>query len=133
LAQVYTLGLSLDKACQVLGFFQGLCLKKSQANALLNQLARSWEQEFDTLCMLLANSAVVYSDETGWSINSVWAFLTDMLTVMFYGVHKDGQTLQQILDKATFAGVLVSDDAAIYRDFSKSQKCWLICFAKRSS
>jgi len=122
--QVYTLGLSLDKACQVLGFFQGLSLKKSQANALLNQLARAWEQEFDTLCMLLANSAVVYSDETGWSINSVWAFLTDMLTVMFYGVHKDGPTLQQILDKATFDGVLVSDDAAIYRNFSKSQKCW---------
>jgi len=122
--QVYTLGLSLDKACQVLGFFQGLSLTKSQANALLNQLARTWESEFDTLCMLLANSAVVYCDETGWSINSVWAFLTDTLTVMFYGVHKDGQTLQQILDKATFDGVLVSDDAAIYQNFSKSQKCW---------
>lgn len=122
--QVYTLGLSLDKACQVLGFFQNLSLKKSQANALLNQLARFWEHEFDTLCMLLANSAVVYCDETGWSINSVWAFLTDTLTVMFYGVHKNGQTLAQILDKATFAGVLVSDDAAIYQGFSKAQKCW---------
>ena len=122
--QVYTLGLSLDKACQVLGFFQGLSLTKSQANALLNQLARAWEKEFDALCTLLANSAVVYCDETGWSINSVWAFLTDTLTVMFYGVHKDGQTLEEILNKATFEGVLVSDDAAIYQDFSKSQKCW---------
>jgi len=122
--EVYTLGLSIDKACQVLGFFQGLSLTKSQANSLLHQLARSWEAEFDTLCMLLANSAVVYCDETGWSINSVWTFLTDTLTVMFYGVHKDGQTLQQIIDKATFNGVLVSDDAAIYQDFNKSQKCW---------
>jgi hypothetical protein len=74
--------------------------------------------------MLLANSAVVYSDETSWSINSVWAFLTDKITVMFYGVHKDGDTLQQILDKEVFDGVLVSDDASIYRGFSKSQKCW---------
>jgi len=122
--QVYTLGLSLDKACQVLGFFQNLFVKKSQANALLNQLARVWEQEFDTLCMLLANSAVVYCDETGWSINSVWTFLTETLTVMFYGVHKDGQTLAQILDKATFDGVLVSDDAPIYQGFSTAQKCW---------
>jgi transposase len=122
--QVYILGLSLDKACQVLGFFQNLSLKKSQANALLNQLARAWEDEFDTLCMLLANAAVVYCDETGWSINSVWAFLTDTLTLMFYGVHKDGKTLAQILDKATFAGVLVSDDAAIYQGFNKAQKCW---------
>lgn len=122
--QVYALGLSLDKACQVLGFFQNLSLKKSQANALLNQLARAWEREFDTLCLLLANSAVVYCDETGWSINSAWAFLTETLTVMFYGVHKDGKTLAEILDKAVFDGVLVSDDAAIYQGFSQAQKCW---------
>lgn len=121
---VYTLGLSLDKACQVLGFFQGRSISKSQAHALLNQLAQAWESEFDTLRMLLANSAVVHCDETGWSINSAWAFLTDRLTVMFYGVHKDGATLEQILDKATFSGVLISDDAAIYQGFNKSQKCW---------
>jgi uncharacterized coiled-coil protein SlyX len=122
--QIYCLGLSLDKACKVMCFFQGLQLTKSQADSLLNQLARSWEKDFDSLCMLLANSAVVYSDETSWSINSVWAFLTDKITVMFYGVHKDGDTLQQILDKEVFEGVLVSDDASIYRGFSKSQKCW---------
>jgi transposase len=122
--QVYCLGLSLDKACKVMSFFQNLQLTKSQADSLLNQLARSWEKGFDALCMLLANSAVVYSDETSWSINSVWAFLTDKITVMFYGVHKDGATLQQILDKEAFEGVIVSDDAAIYQGFSKSQKCW---------
>ena len=122
--QVYVIGVSLDKACQVLGFFQGLSLTKSQADSLLNQLAHQWEAEFDTLCMLLANSAVVHCDETGWSINSVWAFLTERLTVMFYGVHQDGETLEQILDKATFEGVLISDDAAIYQGFSKAQKCW---------
>jgi hypothetical protein len=122
--QVYTLGLSLDKACQVLGFFQGLNLKKSQANALLNRLSRQWENEFDTLCTLLATSAVVHCDETSWSINSVWAFLTESITVMFYGVHKDGATLAQILDKSTIAGVLVSDNAAIYQNFTQAQKCW---------
>jgi hypothetical protein len=122
--QVYCLGLSLDKACEVLSFFQQLKLRKSQADALLNQLARSWESEFDTLCMLLANSAVVHCDETSWSINSVWAFLNDKLTVLFYGVHKDGATLAQILDKEIFAGVLISDDAAVYQGFSKAQKCW---------
>lgn len=122
--QVYGLGLSIDKACQVMSFFQNLQFTKSQANSLLNQLARSWEKEFDAICVLLANSAVVYSDETSWSINSVWTFLTDKLSVMFYGVHKDGDTLRQILDKETFAGVIVSDDAAIYQGFSAAQKCW---------
>jgi transposase len=122
--QVYCLGLSIDKACKLLAFFEQLKLRKSQADALLNQLARAWESEFDNLCTLLANSAVVHCDETSWSINSVWAFLNDKLTVLFYGVHKDGDTLAQILNKDTFTGVLVSDDAAVYKDFSKSQKCW---------
>lgn len=122
--QVFCLGLSLDKACAVLSFFQQLKLRKSQADALLSQLARRWEGEFDNLCTLLANSAVVHCDETSWSINSVWAFLNDQLTVLFYGVHKDGETLAQILNKETFAGVLVSDDAAVYQGFSHAQKCW---------
>ncbi|MCA9049411.1 MAG: hypothetical protein KDA89_11830 [Planctomycetaceae bacterium] len=59
--QVYCVGLSIDKACAVLSFFQQLKLRKSQADALLNQLARTWEQEFDTLYTLLANSAVVHA------------------------------------------------------------------------
>ncbi len=122
--QVYCLGLSIDKACAVLSFFQQLKLKKSQADALLSSLARTWESEFDSLCTLLANSAVVHTDETSWNINSVWAFLSDKLTVLFYGVHKDGGTLAEILDKETFAGTLISDDAAVYRGFSKAQKCW---------
>lgn len=122
--QVYCLGLSIDKACAVLSFFQKLRLRKSQADALLNRLARAWEQEFDSLCTLLARSAVVHADETSWSINSVWAFLNDKLTVLFYGVHKDGATLAAILNKETFAGLLISDDAAVYQGFTKAQKCW---------
>jgi transposase len=122
--QVYIVGVSIDKACQLLNFFEQLKIRKSQADALLNQLARSWENEFETLCSLLANSAVVHCDETSWSINSVWAFLNDKLTVMFYGVHKDGETLEQILDKNAFAGTLVSDNAAVYQGFTSSQKCW---------
>ena len=122
--QVYCLGLSMDKACAVLCFFQQIKLSKSQADRLLHQLARSWEDEFESLCTLLANSAVVYCDETSWSINSVWAFLTEQITVVFYGVHKDGATLQAVIDKTIFDGVLVSDDAAVYQGFTNSQKCW---------
>src|SRR5271157_1278236 len=87
--QVYIVGLSFDKVCLLMNFFQHLKLRKSQANALLNQLARRWEEEFDLLCLLLANSLVVHTDETGWSINSVWAFLSEKVRVLFFGVHKD--------------------------------------------
>ena len=55
--QVYVVGLSFDKVCLLLNFFQNLRLRKSQVDALLHQLARHWEEEFETLCTLLANSA----------------------------------------------------------------------------
>ena len=31
---------------------------------------------------------------------------------------------EQILDPATFAGIVISDDAAVYANFTQSQKCW---------
>ena len=43
---IYVTGLSFDKACAILAFFQNLRLRKSQADALLHQLARHWEKEF---------------------------------------------------------------------------------------
>ena len=121
---VYLTGLSFGKVCQVFEFFQGLPLRKSQVNALLNQLSRHWSGEFETLCTLLANSMVVHADETSWSLNSVWAFLSEKARILFFGVHKDAQTLKTILDPETFGGIVISDDAAVYANFSKSQKCW---------
>jgi len=122
--QVFIVGLSLDKVCLLMNFFQKLRLKKSQVDALLNQLARHWESEFDQLCTLLAHSAVVHADETSWSIHSVWAFLSEQVRVVLFGVHKDADTLKQILDPETFAGIVISDDAAVYANFTQSQKCW---------
>ena len=121
---VYVAGLSFDKVCLLIGFFQNLNLSKGQADALLRQLSYHWSEEFEILCTLLANSLVVHADETGWSIHSVWAFLSEKVRLLFFGVHKDGATLQAILDPETFKGLVVSDDAAVYANFSHAQKCW---------
>ena len=121
---VYIVGLSFDKVCLLLNFFQNLRLSKSQANALLYRLVRDWEHEFDLLCTLLANSLVVHADETSWSLNSVWAFLSEKARVLLFGVHKDAATLKKVLDPASFAGLVISDDAAVYANFTESQKCW---------
>ena len=122
--QVQVVGLSFDKVCLMFNFFQNLRLRKSQVDALLRQLARHWEAEFETLCILLANSAVVHADETGWSLKSVWAFLSEKARLLWFGVNKNATTLQAILDPATFAGLVISDDAAVYAHFTQSQKCW---------
>jgi hypothetical protein len=121
---VYVMGLSFDKVCLTLQFLQNLRLGKTQADRLLRQLSRHWQNEFEVLCTLVANSLVVHTDETSWSINSVWAFLSEKARVMLFGVHKDADTLEHILDPHTFAGLVISDDAAVYANFSQSQKCW---------
>jgi transposase len=86
---VYIIGISLDKACAVLGFFCQLPLAKSQADALLRQLAQHWEGEFELLCNLLAHAAVVSMDETGWKVGterrSLWAFASKLHRVFLFG------------------------------------------------
>ena len=126
---VYVIGISLDKACAVLGFFCQLPLSKSQADALLRQLAQHWEGEFDILCALIAHAAVVYMDETGWKVGntgcSLWAFAAQWQRLFLFGCRKDDDTLDQILPPDVFDGVGVSDDAAVYRGrFAQAQKCW---------
>src|SRR3954467_2933366 len=132
MAHRLTSDLLADKVCQLLDFFQNLRLRKSQANTLLYQLSRDWEREFDSLCTLLAHSLVVHADETRWSLNSVWAFLSEKARVVLFGVHKDAGTLQTILDPESFAGILISDDAAVYAHFTRSQKCWAHLLRKGS-
>ena len=110
----------LDTVLEEFDFYWDLTLRKSQADAMLNRLARQWLPEFDALCQLLAVSAVVYADETGWSINSVWAFLSEKARVTIFGCRKDGDTLALLLKKSEFQGTLVSVDAAVYEGFSRA-------------
>jgi transposase len=126
---VYIVGISLDKACAVLGFFCQLPLAKSQADALLRQLAQHWEGEFDILCDLIAHAAVVYMDETGWKMGSegcsLWAFASQLQRVFLFGCRKDDATLDEMLPPEVFDGIGVSDDAAVYQGrFARGQKCW---------
>lgn len=126
---VYVIGISLDKACAVLAFFCQLPLSKSQADALLRQLARHWEGEFDLLCALLAHAAVVHLDETGWKVGdagcSLWVFAAQLQRVFVFGCHKDDDTLDAMLPPDVFTGIGISDDAAVYRGrFVRGQKCW---------
>lgn len=125
----HVIGISLHKSCKVLGFFCQLTLSPSQADALLRQLAKHWDEEFDHLCDLLVHASVVYMDETGWKIGkegcSLWAFATELQRVFVFGCRKDAETLDAMLPPELFDGVGVSDDAAVYRErFAQGQKCW---------
>lgn len=126
---VYIIGLSLAKACAVLLFFCHLPLSRSEADALLRQLAHHWQDQFDILCDLIAHAAVVYMDETGWPVGqegySLWTFASACQRVFLFGCHKDAATLDSVLPPEVFHGIGVSDDAAVYgHRFTQAQKCW---------
>ena len=126
---VYIVRVSLDQACVLLKFFCQLPIEKSQADALLNQLARQWRPEFDTLCELLALAVVVSLDETSWKLGregcSLWLFQSAQHLVLKFGCRKDAKTLEQMLPRDVFRGTAVSDDATVYqRRFDSVQKCW---------
>jgi len=125
---VYIIGMSIDKACQLLRFFCELPIERSQADAMLTQLGRHWTDDFDDICDQLVAAAVVYADETSWRVgrlnSSLWAFTSELHCVMLFGCSKDRKTLESILPPERFEGVLVSDDAAVYQQGYQGQKCW---------
>ena len=126
---VYSLNLSIDQARELLRFFCYLELSASQADLLLNSLAKLWKAEFDALVEMMALATVVYMDETGWKVSAkrcyAWVFTSLLHTVLLYGRKRDAGVLDEILPRDEFQGIGVSDDYAVYRNrFSKGQKCW---------
>lgn len=126
---VYSLNLSIDQARELLRFFCHLELSASQADLLLNHLAKLWKADFEALVEMMAWATVVYLDETGWKVSAqrcyAWVFTSLLHTVLLYGRKRDAVVLDEMLPRDVFTGIGVSDDYAVYRNrFSKGQKCW---------
>ena len=124
----YWIGISLDHACEVMQFFTGLELSKSQAYSLLRQLATDWNEQYDTIAELIALSLIVYIDETGWKIGKrscyTWVFSTAMHVLFSCGVGRSKDEAVKILG-SRFAGIGVTDDYGAYKTlFTKHQLCW---------
>lgn len=124
----YWIGISLDHVCEVMAFFTGLNLSKSQANSLLNQLSADWQQQYDAIAELLAHQLVVYVDETGWQVGKQacysWVFSTAMHVLFRCGVSRSKAEAQAVLGE-TFEAIGVSDDYAAYKHlFDEHQLCW---------
>lgn len=124
----YWIGVSLDNACQIMNFFTGLSLAKSQAESLLKQLARDWDQQYDTIAELIALQMIVYIDETGWKVGKkscyTWVFSTTMHVLYRCGVSRKKDEANAVLGD-NFGGIGVTDDYAAYKSmFSQHQLCW---------
>ena len=124
----YWIGVSLDNAREIMRFFTGLELSKSQADSLLSQLAADWDQQYDTIAELIALSMVVYIDETGWKVGKrscyTWALSTATCVLFRCGVGRGKAEAEKVLGKL-FCGIGVTDDYGAYKKmFSQHQLCW---------
>jgi len=124
----YWIGISIDNARQIMQFFTGLELPKSQADSLLSQLAADWDEQYDTIAELIALSMIVYIDETGWKVGKrscyTWAFSTAMHVLFRCGVGRGKIEAEKILGEF-FAGIGVTDDYGAYKNmFTQHQLCW---------
>jgi len=124
----YFVGVSIDKARDIMQFFMGLELSKSQADSLLSQLASDWDEQYDTITELIALSLVVYIDETGWKVGKkscyTWVFSTAMHVLFSCGVGRSKTEAEKILGPV-FAGIGVTDDYCAYKKlFTQHQLCW---------
>jgi hypothetical protein len=124
----YWIGVSLDNACEVIQFFTGLRLSKSQADSLLSQLAADWSEQYDTIAELISLQMVVYIDETGWKVGKrscyTWAFSTAMHVLFRCGVGRGKAEAEKVLGEF-FAGIGVTDDYGAYKKlFTQHQLCW---------
>jgi len=125
---VYWMGVSIDKARNIIAFFTGLDLSKSQADSLLSQLAADWQIEYDAIAELVTAAAILYIDETGWKVGKrscyTWIFST-LSTVLFKcGVGRGKAVLTELLGEQ-FDGIGVTDDYSAYQSqFTEHQLCW---------
>ncbi len=124
----YWIGISLDNVCDVLCFFTGLELPKSQADSLLNQLSQVASEQYDTIAELLAQQLIIYIDETGWKVGKqscyTWAFSTAMHVLFRCGVGRGKAEAQKVIGEK-FRGIGVSDDYGAYKYlFNEHQLCW---------
>jgi len=124
----YWIGISIDNAREIMQFFTGLELPKSQADSLLSQLADDWNEQYDTIAEIIALSMIVYIDETGWKVGKrscyTWAFSTAIHVLFSCGVGRGKIEAEKILG-GCFAGIGVTDDYGAYKNmFTKHQLCW---------
>ena len=131
----YWIGVSIDHAREIMQFFTGLQLSKSQADSLLSQLAGDWDEQYDTIAELIALSIIVYIDETAWKVGKrscyTWAFSTALYVLFRCGVGRGKAEAEEVLGEF-FAGIGVTDDYHAYTHlFRQHQLCWahLLCKA----
>ncbi len=115
-----TCGLSYGKMARLFRELLGLQVARSSLCRALARLARRAAPTYERLKEVLAESPVVYPDETGWRIGGrsawLWIFTNQRQTVYRIAPGRGFAEAQEVLG-ADYNGVIVADGWAPYRRF----------------
>ena len=115
------LGLSFGKIMTLLQQLYGLTVTRSGLVHAVHRAARLAAPTYDALCARVRGSPMVSPDETGWKVEGrlqwLWAFATPDTTVYRIQAGRGFEEAAAVLG-ADFAGVLVRDGWAPYRQFT---------------
>jgi transposase len=115
------LGLSFGKIATLLQQLYGLTVTRSGLVHAVHRAARQAAPTYDALCARVRGSPMVTPDETGWKVAGrlqwLWAFATPDTTVYRIQPGRGFAEAAAVLG-ADFAGVLVRDGWAPYRQFT---------------
>jgi transposase len=115
------LGLSFGKIATLLQQLYGLSVTRSALVHAVHRMARQARPTYDALCARVRGSPMVSPDETGWKVAGLlqwlWVFATPDTTVYRIQPGRGFEEAAAVLG-ADFAGVLVRDGWAPYRQFT---------------
>jgi transposase len=117
------LGLSFGKIVTLLQQLYGLTVTRGGLVHAVHRAARQARPTYDALCARVRGSPMVSPDETGWKVAGLlqwlWVFATPDTTVYCIQPGRGFEEAAAVLG-ADFAGVLVRDGWAPYRQFTQA-------------
>lgn len=121
------LGLTMRKACRLLGQGLGLSITPGGLSQALDRVADKVQSSYDRLLQTLRTSDVVFADETSWYVGQpgwwLWVFTNQEATAYVVDQSRGSQVVREVLGD-DFAGMLVSDCLATYDPIDcRKHKC----------
>jgi len=117
------LGLSFSKIETVFADRFGLTVTRGALVRAVHRVAAKAQPTYTALCETVKTSAMVVADETGWRVHAdlhwLWVFVTPDTTVYAIRPGRGFEEAASVLG-ADFAGILVRDGWAPYRQFTEA-------------
>jgi hypothetical protein len=105
----------------------GLELSTGLIDQTVREAGRSAERQDEAITKDLLESLVVHADETPWWQwgQTLWLWVMCSLHTALYVIGpRTAQMFANVMDNANFAGILMSDGYAVYREMARRLRCW---------